>query len=960
MSRSRASLLYVTAIIVLLVMISASSFLASLSMNKQSAAIVSEAIPYSDAANRLLTDLVNQETGIRGYLISADSKFLEPFHVGRAQLEQDLSVIHRFDTKFPEVHALIEAEILPQIQRIQAYHDSQISLVQAGQLEEARSRAANGKQNMDQFRAMHNRVLGQIGVITNDAYQASMRAGKWSRYITVLGSLFAFIIAVLSTILTVRTNRAEDALRKSEETYRIMAESLEAQNEEISVQQEEQERTLVKLSQRELELETIATYQEKLTGQLRLQDFLNVSVPSLLDSLHADAALVIVRRSEAADSFEVVYSSGYPSSHTARIVEELFGPAKRAFDEKKPITHQRSVSKGESGLHEGISSAIDQYYPLLDDKGEVYGALLLTFYNMHDTPESKLMLTRGLTKQFGLAFYAQLVNEERRKQAARLALLNDQLLAEKQMIEEHRDLIGRILTAAHDGMMLCGADGRIQFANQQMRHYFSREALEGHSLVACCMELEQTIPGYGPVREAAQALLGGGQRSLTERFTLRPGEPQEQHIEMYAVPVGDNVGAADNGYLIVFRDRTEEERIDEMKNEFVSIVSHELRTPLASVLGFVEILLNRDLPSDKQKKYMETIYREATRLSTLINDFLDLQRMESGKQVYHITPVEATAVVREVIEQWQGKSGHRIHLHASAAELWLKADADRLRQVLHNLVSNAIKYSPDADRVDIRLSESAGRAVIEVQDYGLGIPPEAKISLFTKFYRVDNTDRRQIGGTGLGLAIVKEIMEAHQGGISFESNMREGTTFRLEFELFASQPLEHRIVILEDDDNLAKLMQVALSQLNLPTVQLRSAEEGILLLERAGSGPPLLFIVDIYLDDAKTGWEFMSYVYASEAYNRIPIIVSTAMDQPSTYREKEIERYLKKPFTMERLLQVVISLLEAGGKPVYVFPAQDQNAVTSSLQRNGIKVQDIKVDKDMLVVDVAPKDDGRK
>jgi CheY-like chemotaxis protein len=381
-----------------------------------------------------------------------------------------------------------------------------------------------------------------------------------------------------------------------------------------------------------------------------------------------------------------------------------------------------------------------------------------------------------------------------------------------------------------------------------------------------------------------------------------------------------------------------------------------LRTPLASVLGFVEILLNRQLTADKQKKYMETIYREATRLSNLINDFLDLQRMESGKQVYHFSPIEAAAVVREVAEQWQGKQNHYIHVHAEDAELWAKADADRLRQVLHNLLSNAIKYSPEADRVDVRIFRSEGRIVLEIQDYGLGIPLEAKESLFSKFYRVDNTDRRQIGGTGLGLAIVKEIMEAHHGTVSFESAMGEGSTFRIELELYRMQSLEQRIVILEDDDNLAKLMQVALSKLGLPTVQLRSTEEAMLLLDRMERETPLLFIVDILLEGVKTGWDFLAYLYASPYFNRVPVVVSTALDQPADYHEKEVERYLKKPFTMERLLEVVSSLLTHGSKPVYVFPAQDEAVISSSLQRSGIDFQNITREEDTIIVGIKPQE----
>jgi PAS domain S-box-containing protein len=955
-TRSRVSILYASAIIILLALVGVSSYLASLNMDKESTAIVKDAIPFSDAAQNLLSDLVNQETGIRGYLISGDPAFLEPFEIGKDQLNRDLATVREYEAKYPSTQILIESRAAPQIQRIQAYFNSQIELVKSGSIEEARKRVDNGKQNMDQYRDIQKSIQDNIDAIIGSAYASSRRAGVWTRAITLGGGFLGLIIAALSFALSIRANRAEEALRKSEETYRSMAESLEAQNEEIIAQQEEQERTLLQLSEREQELETISSYQETLTGQVELSDFLRQSIPGLLDSLKVDAALVAARRKGSPDSYEIVYSCGFPDSHAGRYADELYGAARRVVEEKKPIARERRVSGKEAGLHEGVATAFDQYHPLMDEEGNVLGILLLTSYDSNGAHEAGGRLTRGLTRQFSLAFFSQWTNEERRRQAVHMEELNDQLLAEKQMIEEQRDVIARILESTHEGMMMCDAEGRVQFANQNMQRYFPQEGgLVGRSFVLCCRELEAGSSGYAVARKVAETLLAGEHRQFTERFTVQPEEGNVQHVELFATPVGDGTGTGQSGFLIVFRDRTEEERVDEMKTEFVSIVSHELRTPLASVLGFVEILLNRELPADKQRKYMETIYREATRLSNLINDFLDLQRMESGKQVYHFAPVEAAAIVREVAEQWQGKQNHHIRVHESDAELWVKADGDRLRQVLHNLLSNAIKYSPQADRVDVRVFRSGDTVVLEIQDYGLGIPAGAEENLFSKFYRVDNTDRRQIGGTGLGLAIVKEIIEAHQGAVSFESAMGEGSTFRIELERYRPQSLEQRIVVLEDDDNLAKLMQVALSKLGLPTVQLRSAEEAMLLLGRMERGAPLLFIVDIHLEGVKTGWDFLSYLYAASAFSRIPVVVSTALDQPADYHEKEVERYLKKPFTMERLLEVVTSLLAYGDKPVYVFPAQDESVISSSLQRSGIGFQDMTRKEDTIVVDIKPQ-----
>ncbi|UUZ79372.1 cell wall metabolism sensor histidine kinase WalK [Paenibacillus sp. P26] len=200
---------------------------------------------------------------------------------------------------------------------------------------------------------------------------------------------------------------------------------------------------------------------------------------------------------------------------------------------------------------------------------------------------------------------------------------------------------------------------------------------------------------------------------------------------------------------------------DQMKKEFISVVSHELRTPLTSILGFVEILLDRNPDAEKRTKYLQTIHREAERLTHLLNDLLDLQKMESGKQQYLFAPTDLAELVSEVLDSWDEEKSHRMVVHYETRPLYVLADADRLKQALHNLVSNAVKYSPGADRVDVEVVEEDGMAVVRIRDYGLGIPEESREKMFTKFYRVDNSDRRKIGGTGLGLAIVREILIAH-------------------------------------------------------------------------------------------------------------------------------------------------------------------------------------------------------
>ncbi|MFN4214696.1 ATP-binding protein [Exiguobacterium sp.] len=234
-----------------------------------------------------------------------------------------------------------------------------------------------------------------------------------------------------------------------------------------------------------------------------------------------------------------------------------------------------------------------------------------------------------------------------------------------------------------------------------------------------------------------------------------------------------------HGTMLVLRDVTAETEIDRMKSELVSTVSHELRTPLSSIYGFTELMLERDLKDSRRELYLKTIHDEAKRLSFLVSDFLDLQKMEAGKQTFEWERVDLYELARDSVTFYQETTDlHHIHLDAdSSQDFTIEADLEGMRQLLSNLLSNAVKYSPDGGNVLVSLERLEDQVVMKVRDNGIGIPSSALPNLFGKFYRVDNSDRRKIGGTGLGLAICKEIAKAHDGHLHVESVYGEGSTF---------------------------------------------------------------------------------------------------------------------------------------------------------------------------------------
>jgi PAS domain S-box-containing protein len=228
----------------------------------------------------------------------------------------------------------------------------------------------------------------------------------------------------------------------------------------------------------------------------------------------------------------------------------------------------------------------------------------------------------------------------------------------------------------------------------------------------------------------------------------------------------------------VARDITERKEVERLKNEFISTVNHELRTPLTSLRGFTELLLKKKITPEKQQHYLTIIFNETQRLTNLINDFLDIQRIESGSQTYYFEPIDISPLLHEVIFLFA--PNHRQHefdvdVPDSLPLVW--ADADRIRQVLFNLVSNAVKYSPDPGKIQVSVGEQETTIKVSVADQGIGIPSAAMSKLFTKFYRADNAATRKIGGTGLGLSLVKAIVEAHHGTIEVDSEPGRGSTF---------------------------------------------------------------------------------------------------------------------------------------------------------------------------------------
>ncbi|MCI1958116.1 MAG: cell wall metabolism sensor histidine kinase WalK [Clostridia bacterium] len=239
------------------------------------------------------------------------------------------------------------------------------------------------------------------------------------------------------------------------------------------------------------------------------------------------------------------------------------------------------------------------------------------------------------------------------------------------------------------------------------------------------------------------------------------------------------------GVVVVLQDNTEMKRLDDMRKEFVANVSHELRTPLTTVKSYTETLLEGALEDSKTaKEFLDIINNEADRMSFLVRDLLQLSRFDNGQIEFNYSCVNVNEFISENIRQ------SRIHAENKNQELsftqtdtplFVNADRDRITQVLNNIITNAIKYSPEGSKINVWAEEDEDYVRICVKDNGMGISKEDLPRIFERFYRVDKARSRAMGGTGLGLAIAKEIMEKHGGKITAESEMHHGTKMTLWF-----------------------------------------------------------------------------------------------------------------------------------------------------------------------------------
>ncbi|MFE8703124.1 ATP-binding protein [Cytobacillus sp. FJAT-54145] len=708
--------------------------------------------------------------------------------------------------------------------------------------------------------------------------------------------------------LSVAFKKMITSLQEKEQDLLAQNEELIAQQDELQMQQSELEEVLETIRENEQKLERRNELINKVSNSLDKQVVLDSIVTNMSRIIEADKGLMIMLNEETYSAFGVSEKGvrQFKDNMESGLIERLI-----AF--KKPYSIKREVDDLDKGFHTSICFCYDLYLPVLSSNNDVVAVMSFSRFGQSFL-EKDMDEYEALAKQIGISLDKISMYEES---------------------EEDRRLNQDILNTVQEGIQLVDLTGTILQVNNQLSDMFHLPK-EVNDLVGITQDKWVEIMLYfieekEEFREFVTKSISAEIKPENNSFIYK--KKNENHvIKVYCEALYH--GDERVGTILVHRDITKEYEVDQMKSEFVSTVSHELRTPLASILGFTELLLKRQLKPERQTKYLTTIYNEAKRLTALINDFLDVQRMEAGKQTYEKKYIELLPIIQKVIDSQQiNTDQHALKIESYVESDYILGDKAKVEQVFTNLVHNAIKYSPLGGEIKIIMSEKDGDLKVDVVDEGLGIPEEALPKLFTRFYRVDNSDRRKIGGTGLGLSIVQEIMKMHDGEISVSSEFGKGSTFTVSFPLIEGK-LEaivtekdslngrYTIMVVEDDTSLVQLISQELLDSGF---QVNHYSNGKDALEALSMTVPDAIVLDILLgEDGIDGWRMMEWIKGNEELKNIPVIISSALDEKAKGFSLGATDYLVKPYKPMHLSKAIMQTLLNMGKVGQVLVPQGE------------------------------------
>jgi PAS domain S-box-containing protein len=344
-------------------------------------------------------------------------------------------------------------------------------------------------------------------------------------------------------------------------------------------------------------------------------------------------------------------------------------------------------------------------------------------------------------------------------------------IARSRLSRQQRDEAERVLAHLGDGVFVVDRDGVVRLWNQAAAAITGLRATEVRGQKA-----EEAIPGWATIATFVPVADRPGEGDGPSSSETVPVDIAGRELWLSVVAV-----ALDDDTVYAFRDATHDRRLEDLRSQFVATISHELRTPLASLHGAALTLREHELPAQTQDDLLEMIAEQSNRLANLVEEILVAAQLDSGSLSVVADTFNPEELVRVVTAEHSRVAEERtIEVTVPPVVPKVHGDGERTRQVLHNLIDNAIKYSPSGGRIDVGLTTVGDQLRFSVHDEGLGIPVGEQERIFDKFYRLDPEQRRGIGGTGLGLYICRELIRSMHGRIWVDSEPGKGTTFAFE------------------------------------------------------------------------------------------------------------------------------------------------------------------------------------